>query len=182
MDNRVLIDQRFMFVIETDHYAGHFLENLCAYCTGYYGENDKGRDCSDLFYLDLNISDDEENNKLASELNPFRGYIIDQLGEEGFSPCALWVSRKYGTNSDGDYALLTEETYDNYTFPALFGVCIYFGLAPTQELVDIIKERAVKFFDKIYPRLVKEETARQVKVEEFRLIRHDKYAEEIGIK
>ena len=184
MSEPVLISEDYMFIIETDSFAGHFAEDLCAYCTGYIGENGKGREFSDLYYMEMGISDDDETGELADEKNHFYGYIGDRQTEEGYwEPFALWPSKKYGCNTQGQYSVRTESQtfYDDYPFPALFGICIYFNEMPQKEHMETIKERAVKFFEQVYPKVAKEGRNKNVKIEDFRLVCHKKYAEELVI-
>lgn len=182
MSDSVLVDENYMLVVETNQFAGHFAEELCAYCTGYVDEEQTGREFADLFYLEMGISDDETpKGRLADEKNPFHGYVGDRQMEDGtWTPVALWASRKYGSNASGKYAILGEGNYEEYGFPALFGACIYFDNEPEPEQVALVKERAAKFFNEVYPK-TELNGPKDVRVEGFRLIRHEKYAVEMSI-
>lgn len=182
MGEPLLISEDYIIVIDTDHFAGPFAEQLCAYVTGYYGEkaDNKVRNVSDLFYRDHDIADDDgPKGLLAEDKNPFHGYISDQMNEEGcYSPVAVWPSRKYGVNASGDYAKLTDDNYDDYNFPAGFSVGIFFSENPAVDLVKTVKDRTKKFFEEVYPSL---KGGTKVVAESFRLITHRKTAEETSI-
>jgi len=45
----------YIFVIDTDYYAGNFERNLCAYATGYVGECGVGRQMAQQFYEDMGL-------------------------------------------------------------------------------------------------------------------------------
>lgn len=182
MGEPLLISEDYILVIDTDQFAGNFAEELCAYTTGFYGEQAevKIRSVSDLFYRDHDIADDDgPKGILAEEKNPFHGFVTDQMNEEGYySPVAVWPSRKYGVNASGEYAELKEENYDDYNFPAGFSVGIFFGENPPSDLVKTVKERTKKFFEEIYPNM---KGGKKVVAEGFRLITHRKTAEERSI-
>lgn len=184
-DEPLLVSEEFILVVDTNAFAGNFAEELCAYVTGFYGEDVRHdvRSVSDLFYRDHEIEDDESHKGLlAEEKNPFHGYVIDHMNEDGdYTPWAVWPSRKYGVNASGDYAELTEGNYDDYNFPAGFSVGVYFAESPPADLLDKFKERTKKFFADIYPRLAKEGREKDVKVEGFRLITHRKTAQDVAI-
>lgn len=170
------LTEGFAVVIETDQYAGRFERELTAYCTGFVGECEAGRELSDLFYRDFDISDDEDF--CADEKNPFRGFIGDRQDDTGtWRPCSVWMNPRYGCKSDGTYSLLNEENYSEYNFPAFFAVAIYFEVKPDKSLLDIITDRAKKFFDEVYPEIHAEPIA---SIERIRLLRQVIGVEDLG--
>lgn len=178
MSEAVLLSTEYTLVIDTNAYAYNFARKLCAYCTGFVGENEEGRDLSDLFYLELDIEDDDSpRGRLADEKNPFRGYIGDRKDEDdNWSPCALWLNKRYGCNAEGDFARLDEKNYDDYNFPAPFSVGIFFDEEPTPEMIETVRRRANAFFEKVWPKL--SNSSQTVQVEGLRLIAHKRYGEE----
>ncbi len=180
MNDPILVSEEYILVIDTDQYTGHFAEELCAYCTGYYGEKagDKVKDISDVFYLDHGIADDEGSKGfLAEDKNPLRGYVTDHQDEDGFwTPVAVWPSRLYGANAEGNYGELTESNYETYNFPAGFSLGIYFAEEPHIGILQKIRSRAETYFRDFYPKM--EEGSVQVNVKGYRLIVHRKTAEE----
>ena len=185
MSDEVLISTDYILVIDTDQYAGNFAEDLVSYCTGFYGEDtrEQVRDLSNLFYVENGIEDggEGEEDLLANDKNPFVDFIVDQQDDVGnWNPCAVWPSRKYGVNSSGEYAVLTDKNYNDYNFPAGYSVGIYMSAPLDEPLLSLVKERAVKFFEQVYPKLAKE-GEKNVKVEGFRLIVHTKTAKEMAV-
>jgi hypothetical protein len=189
--DEVLISEVYILIIDTDHFAGRFSDYLCAYTTGFYGE-EAAHDSiimsvSDLFYRDHGIEDDDaekvsrHDGLLAEEKNIFYGYVVDNITEDGsYSPVVVWPSRKYGVSAAGEYGELKEDNYDEYNFPAGYSVGIYFSEKPSEQMIDLVKIRAKKFFDEIYPKMGSGSNPR-VLVEGFRLITHRKLAAEVSI-
>jgi hypothetical protein len=171
-----LISEEYSLVIDTNGEAYDFAPKLCAYCTGLTAEDEVDRQYSDLFYMEMGIDDDDSpHGKVADEKNPFAESAIDRRDENDvFSPCSVWLSREYGSNEAGEYAKLTTENYSEFDLPAPFSVGIFFDVEPTKELVQIVRERATKFFAEVWPKISKQ----TVKVMGLRLISHKKYAEE----
>jgi len=175
MSEPILISEKYMLIIDTDCHVGEFGSELCAYCTGFNDE-DSDPGYSNMFYMEMGIDDD--GDELASEKNPFNGSIIEEDDGEGSFAWSYWLSRNWGMDEQGNFARLTPENYGNYSYPAPFSFAIFFGVEPTMEQVQIIKERAAKFFIEMWPKAKENENQREVKIEGFRLIRHTKYGEE----
>lgn len=167
MSNAVLVNEEYVLLIDTDSYAENFADQLCAYCTGLDSEENPCVDEINAFRDELQCASDVDN--------PFFGMVGDRQNDNGaWCPSAVWLNPKYGMDATGKFALLTEQNYDLYNFPAPLSVGIYFDERPTMEQIEIIKERAAKYFKEVY----KEKT---VTVEGFRLLKHTKYAEELPI-
>jgi hypothetical protein len=175
MNREVLLSTEYIFVIDTDSYSDHFAKKLCAYCTGFHDEKNNGREMSDVFYIEENIKDDDSpKGKVAEEKNIFQGFVSNRLDEDQiFSPCCVWLNRRYGYNAEGKYALLTRNNYQEYNFPAPLSVGIFFDQHPQREHIAKIKQRAFKFFREVWKK--NNPKSPLVKVEGFRLIRHTKY-------
>ena len=174
----VLLSTEYIVVIDTDSVAYEFVEKLCSYCTGTIDEKGHAQDMADLYYLDQNIEDDDSiNGFFADQKNPFYNFVGQHLNEENFySPCSVWLNKNYGCNSSGDFALLTENNCEKFNFPAPFSIGIFFEIEPTVDLIQLLKSRAIKFFEEILPLSKKDKL---VKIEGFRMIIHKKYGEEV---
>ena len=177
-NNPVLISTEYTVIVDTDSVSYDFAKPLCAYCTGVVDEEDEGRELSDLYYAEQGIEDDESpRGRVADEKNPFYGFVAQRLDQDTvYSPCSVWLNKNYGCNASGKFARLTEKNYDEYNFPAPLSVGIFFDVEPKPEHIQTIKERATKFFDKVWPKL--KDGSSPVKVEGFRIIVHTKYGEE----
>lgn len=177
----VLISTEYVLVIDTDKVAYDFHKQLCAYCTGVVDEDDEGQECADLYFLETGIEDDESpKGHVADEKNPFYGFIGQRyVDEDAYSPCSIWLNKRYGCSSTGEYGLLTEQNYEEYNFPAPMSVGIFFDIEPKPEHIQTIKQCAADFFKKIWPKL--EDGSEPVTVEGFRLITHTKYGQETDL-
>ncbi len=51
----------WIFVIDTNQYAGNFERTMCAYCTGMIGDCEVGIDLAQEFYDDFGFSSGDEN-------------------------------------------------------------------------------------------------------------------------
>jgi hypothetical protein len=176
MSDPILLSEEYTVVIDTNSLSKEFANALCAYCTGVVDERDEARQYSDLFYMERSIEDDDSpRGKVAEEKSPFYDFVGQRFVEsENYSPCCVWLNKRYGCNEDYEFSLLTEENYEEYSFPAPLSVGIFFDIKPNLEHLEIIKERAFLFFDKVWKK-------NKVEVEGFRLICHTKYGQEIGI-
>lgn len=153
----VLMEENFIFVVDTNSFVDSLINAFSAFCTGFSHES----------YLDQTnfILFDQEFPE-----NPFQDYIVDRELDTGYSPCCVWLNRKWGIDSNGNYEQLTEENYSKYENPAPFSIGIFFGIEPTKEQVLILKDRAKIFLDQY-----------KIKIEGFRLIKHSRFAEESNL-
>lgn len=177
MDDSVLLSTEYILVIDTNYYAYDFASQLTAYCTGITDDEETGKNYADLFYSEMGIEDDENpRGKIAEEKNYFHEYVTHRAEDNYFTPCSVWLNKKYGCNDAGDYAQLTSENYDEYSVPAPFSVGIFFDREPTEDLIQIIKERSEQFFRK---KCV--EDNKHVVIEGFRLIVHTRFGKELPL-
>src|SRR3989344_1236736 len=122
----------YLFIIDTNTYAGNFEREICAYITGQIGECGVG----------------EENAKLAKQQIPLITAQLEDLVEmvpdkHGCArPVAIFPNPKYGKDRYGTHALLTEENVTQFPWPAYYSVAIFFNSIPDLELLDIMKKRA----------------------------------------
>ena len=122
----------YLFIIDTDTYAGNFEREICAYITGQIGECGVG----------------EENAKLARQQIPLITAQLEDLVEMvpdkyGCArPVAIFPNPRYGNDGHGNHALLTKKNITQFPWPAYYSVAIFFNQIPNLGLLDIIKERA----------------------------------------
>lgn len=111
----------WVFIIDTDQYAGNFEREMCAYCTGTVGQCEVGGEMANLFEEDFKLEADN-----YGEDNPFMDYIDNWvMGEDGCGrPTSIWRN----------------PTGDNYN-----SVAIFFEQEPTEEHIKIMKERSQNF-------------------------------------
>jgi hypothetical protein len=108
----------YIFVIDTDAYAGNFECELCAYVTGKWDGETHGETQANIFKQEVppNIQDEFE-------------YLVKLL-----------------PTCDDDVPILSHECliYNDQT-KQYTGVGIFFDQEPPTELINLMKERAIKF-------------------------------------
>ena len=84
----------YLFVIDTDLYAGNFEREMCAYLTGRVGDCGVGDEMADLFKQDFNDDTLFEN-------------VVNVPDDAGcHRPATIWPSDKYGSDFQGNNYLL----------------------------------------------------------------------------
>jgi hypothetical protein len=169
-DNIILLQQEYVVVIDTNKPSFDFATQLCAYCTGHDDENSKDHTMVDKFY-DQVMPHFSDNLKDRIRDNPFCGFLTDKMDQYGFySPCTVWLNKNYGCNDEGEYDILTENNFDNFSLPAPLSVGFFFENEPNSELLALLKNRINKFFA--------EEWKSPVRFEGMRLITKTLYGSE----
>lgn len=148
--------EKYVFVIDTDKYAGNFERELCAFATGFVGECDTGKEEAEKFINEF---------KLEEAYDGLFGEIIDlRVDENGCArPTSIWPTPGYFNNGLGsDYKDGEEEQalkdYNEYVkkdkkhslkprdkiekYPAHNSVGIFFNERPTDEQITVLKERS----------------------------------------
>jgi len=129
--------KRWIFVIDTNEYAGNFERDLCAYITGQTGDCDVGKEYSKMFY-----------EKYSDEL--FDGCIISEPDDHGcYRPCSIWMTKDI-------------QKYNS--------VAIFFASEPTDEQMNIMKQRSIEFPKEDYKWDFDKGYLKDVEVLGFRLI------------
>jgi hypothetical protein len=107
----------FVFIIDTNKYAGNFERELCAFCTGIVGDCGVGEEYGRTFL--------EEEFGYEDADNPMEERIAPIVCDDGCRrPTSIWQDPK-------------GKGYDS--------VAIFFYEAPTKKEIDLIKRRAEKF-------------------------------------
>ena len=111
----------WVFIIDTDQYAGNFEREMCAYCTGIVGQCEVGKEMKELFEKDFELDPEK-----YCEDNPFIDYVDN------------WVMDDHGCGRP-------TSIWRNPTGDECSSVAIFFQQEPTKEQVEIIKARAYSF-------------------------------------
>ena len=112
-------EKLYIFIIDTNKYAGNFEREMTAYCTGFVGECYVGTSEAEEFGEDFD----------CDPLEKFQNYVISQPDDRGCCrPCSIWPS-------------LDGKAYNS--------VAIFFEEQPTKEQVEIIKERSRTYAERI---------------------------------
>ena len=110
---------KYIFIIDTDAYAGNFEREMTAYMTGEVGECCVGHEGAAQFEEDVHSSDET-----CGWAPYFEENIMQEPDEHGcHRPCSLWSSPDSKPNS----------------------VAIFLEEEPTKETVDFLKDRANKW-------------------------------------
>jgi len=157
--------EEFVFVIDTNAYSGNFERDLCAYCTGAIGDCGVGKHSSEMYYEETGF---EEEDNIFYECIAQR---VDGLG--CFRPCDVYPTPGWGNDGDGHHKKLNKSNQDKFKFPAYQSVGIFFSQKPTDEQIELIKNRAESFFQ-----LIKNE--RKVAIHGFRLLIEKQIVEEVA--
>ena len=179
----------WIFVIDTEQYAGNFEREMCAYVTGMLGDCGVGDEETAVF--DEEISD-----------NPFANVVSQRADEHGcHRPTSIWptpgwynhgMGGHYREGDDDEAALadfnqkITAYADDNrmaadHPFrtkegkltkhDAFLSVAIFFHENPTDELIEIMKQRAKAFVAKYCPNREKEWKRYKITITGFRLLK-----------
>jgi len=133
-------DERIIFVIHTNAYAGNFERELCAYITGQVGDCGVGEDLASDF---LDEVGDEQADLFAD--------IIGVAPDDGRCdrPCKIYPTPGRLNNGMGTHFDAAE---DQKGFPAYESVAIYFDEMPSDEQFDLMKDRTMQYAKSVYNR------------------------------
>src|ERR1051326_8259449 len=109
----------WVFVIDTEQYAGNFERDMCAYITGQIGDCEVGKEYANLFKKQSIVNDDFFDN------------IQSRADDHGcYRPCSIWETPGWFNNGMGGhfknddpdanekalkaYVKAMEETYGGY--------------------------------------------------------------------
>lgn len=125
-------DSQYLFIIDTDSYAGNFERELCAYITGVLGECGVG----DQEQIEFNKS---VSDALAEQFCEIVEHVADDHG--CFRPCAISETPDRGNNGYGSHGPKSLA----FPYAAYESVEIYFNQMPTVEMIQLMKERAQEY-------------------------------------
>ncbi|MBI5355578.1 MAG: hypothetical protein HZB68_03940 [Candidatus Aenigmarchaeota archaeon] len=125
----------YIFVIDTDSYAGSFEREMCAYVTGQIGDCEVGAEFAELAEKEI----PEMVEKFWS--------IVEKFPDENgcYMPVEIWPNLRYGNDGNGNHALLNEENAEKYPYPAFNSVAIHFNELPDAEMIITMKARSSDF-------------------------------------
>jgi len=129
----------YIFVIDTNSYAGNFEREMCAHLTGYVGECGTGEETA------------EATRRLIPEVAGQLEELLEEVrhGDDDWSSAvSIYPTPRYCNNGHGGQAVwndLGPEDREIYKWPAYNSVAIFFHLPPNADLVEIMKARAQTF-------------------------------------
>ncbi len=152
----------FIFVIDTEQYSGNFERQLSSYITAIYDDNGYPE------YATLFLNDMKINPK--TNPNPFKNIVKAIPSEYGEVTCSIWPTPGWGNDGHGDHKeLRTIMAKKKYTYPSYQSVAIFLNTRPSDELITLMKERAIKFSNDPKTRI---HTIEKITIFKFRLIEY----------
>ena len=127
-----LQSKHYLFVIDTDSYAGNFERAMCAYLTGQVGDCGVGEEQAEIAK--------QEIPDVVAKLEDLVMSVPDEHGCH--RPVSIFPNPRYGNDGHGKHALLTDKNRKRFSFYAYNSVAIYFNSLPDSELLEALKERA----------------------------------------
>jgi len=165
----------FIFVIDTEQYAGNFERELCAFVTGQIGECQVGDEMAEKFK-------DEEGEELAEKFE----FAVQKVPDEHgcYRPVSIWPTEGWFNNgSGGEFRIGEEEAAQKHyvkkcieraegknvhpndkeknrkrwidaskeqfrKYPSYLSVGIFFDQKPTEDIIQLMLDRAKKFVEK----------------------------------
>ncbi len=115
----------WVFVIDTEQYAGNFERELCAFLTGQVGDCGKGDD-----YVD-HLKDRPSFENVW--------HVPDDHGAH--RPASIWATPGWSNDGKGNHSKKPGK------WPAHLSVAIFFESRPTPEQIKFLKANAAKFND-----------------------------------
>lgn len=132
---------RFIFVVDTDSYAGNFERELCAHITGQIGECGVGgnyrEDIEDL-------KEDHYDFDLEKICEWFDDHVMQVPDEHGcYRPCAIWATPGRTNNGSGGHSDITDK--NPFKWPAYESVAILLDEQPPEDVARFMVIRANTF-------------------------------------
>jgi hypothetical protein len=143
-------ETKWVFVIDTDQYAGNFEREMCAWLTGVVGECDVGKEMAKVFC---------EETKFVDEFGDshFLELLEQRPDDDGHCcrPCSIWINH-------------------------IKSVAIFFYDRPSNTNIALMKERAASFVEgyKKYSRMKESRKNFKLKILGFHLIKEVKTSTE----
>jgi len=125
----------YIFVAHTNLYSGNFERELTAYCTGQVGECEVGDEHADMFREE--VEDDELIEKFAE--------LIQRVADEDNGcerPTEIWPTPARYNDGYGNHY---DRVDDSPQHPAYESVAMFFSERPTQQMIDLMKQRCYAF-------------------------------------
>lgn len=134
-----LVDDTYVFLVDTNQYAGSFEREMCAYITGRWGECGVGRDLA-RFVLARD----------AEELAAIEPYIVGKTDDHGcHRPVTVYPTR--GLTSKGTHTAVPSgnPTAIDREAPAYFTVAIFSHKVFGPEELTVLDRRAYQFIEDV---------------------------------
>jgi len=167
----------YLFVIDTEQYAGNFERQMAAYCTGVVGECEVGDTEAYVF--------SQECPEFVEQMENIIAHVPDE--HECHRPVSIYATPGWWNDGLGSHYLDSEwgKRYTAYKYkeeakkrkikrgikkhPAYMSVAIYFyDEKPPKSIINLIKQRAIMFPE--YWRKDNKPWHEEIKITGFRLL------------
>jgi len=126
---------KYYFVVDTDEYSGNFERELCAYITAQTGECGVGSDIADFAY-----------NESKKEVDIFFNLVETEPDEDGcWRPVKIYPTPGWYNDGMGKHYKANNWKEGKPKYPAYQSVAILLRERPTQQVIDLMKNRAEKY-------------------------------------
>lgn len=155
----------YVFVVDTNSYAGNFERELVAYMTGARGDCRVGKTEAKYY--------EEDMGELGVALTAKLGQYPDD--NECYRPATIWPTPNRYNDGDGNH-------FDGPgRFPAYESVAALFDECPTPEEIDLMKRRAQQYCALAAQGEFSDYHKHEIKIKGFRLITQTVVTKEIII-
>ena len=132
------MDVQYIFVVDTNRYAGNFERGMCAYMTGQIGDCEVGKEIAEIARKEI--------PEIVAKLEDMVSQVPDEHGCS--RPASIFQNPRYGNDGMGKHEVVTEANQKDFSYPAYNSVAVHFSKIPNRELIDIMKRRAEVFASK----------------------------------
>lgn len=132
----------YIFVIDTDKYAGNFEREMCAYITGIFDDGGVAKEDAKVYAKEMGL---EFSSISGVNKNPLEKYIrfVDDR------PVNIYPNRRWYCDGTGNHYRRKDpkkyRCYLNKRWPAYASVAIYLEKLPPEKILKFMKDRAEKF-------------------------------------
>ena len=162
-------DDLYIYIIDTDKFAGSFEREMCAFITGIIGECGKGSKAATAAQEEL----EEEDFQYIEEV------ILSLPDDHGCNrPVSAFPNpRWYNIGGGEEYRYDQRTPKEKKVYPAYMSVAIFFGVMPPIGLLELMEKRAHEFVSRETLYEGEDETRRDsigrlgINIEGFRLVK-----------
>ena len=123
----------WIFVIDTENYAGNFERGMCAYLTGEIGECGVGQQYANIFRNEVKNVDFSKS------------ILLENDGSSCYRPVSIYQTIGWYSDAKGGFFRDDAGKATSKKYPAYLSVGIFFEKKPSQAQIDLMKSRAYQF-------------------------------------
>lgn len=125
----------YLYVIDTDSYAGAFEREMCAFITGIFGECNVGEEMAKAAIEELT----------SEELAWMESNVYAEPDDSGcFRPVSTFPNPRW-YNIDGKHFRFADKMPEGKFYPSYASVAIFFGTMPPKPIRELLEKRAREY-------------------------------------